>query len=39
MTKYELLVSYRLLAIEIDTLEKQSNFLNGFIGGPRPVHE
>ena len=38
MTKYELLVSYRRLAIEIDTLEKQSNFLNGFIGGPRPVH-
>lgn len=38
MTKRELLESYRMLVIEIDTLERQSKFLNQFIGGPRPVH-
>lgn len=38
MTKRELLENYRMLVIEIDTLERQSNFLNQFIGGPRPVH-
>ena len=27
-----------MLVIEIDTLERQSKFLNQFIGGPRPVH-
>ena len=37
MTKRELLESYRMLVIEIDTLERQSKFLNQFIGGPRPV--
>jgi DNA-directed RNA polymerase specialized sigma24 family protein len=37
MTKRELLENYRLLVIEISTLEKQSDFLNQFIGGPRPV--
>lgn len=37
MTKRELLENYRMLVIEIDTLEKQSKFLNQFIGGPRPV--
>ena len=37
MTKRELLENYRLLVIEIETLEKQSEFLNQFIGGPRPV--
>ena len=37
MTKRELLESYRMLVIEIDTLEHQSKFLNQFIGGPRPV--
>ena len=37
MTKRELLENYRLLVIEIETLERQSNFLNQFIGGPRPV--
>lgn len=36
MTKRELLENYRLLVIEIETLEKQSEFLNQFIGGPRP---
>ena len=37
MTKRELLENYRMLVIEIDTLEHQSKFLNQFIGGPRPV--
>lgn len=37
MTKRELLENYRLLVLEIDTLERQSEFLNQFIGGPRPV--
>ena len=38
MTKRELLENYRMLVIEIDTLERQSKFLNQFIGGPQPVH-
>lgn len=38
MTKRELLENYRMLVIEIDTLERQSKFLNQFIGGPRPMH-
>lgn len=38
MTKRELLENYRSLVIEIDALEKQSDFLNQYIGGPRPVH-
>jgi len=37
MTKRELLENYRLLVIEINTLERQSKFLNQFIGGPRPL--
>jgi len=37
MTKREILENYRLLVIEINTLECQSAFLNQFIGGPRPV--
>ena len=37
MTKRELLENYRLLVIEIESLERQSKFLNQFIGGPRPV--
>ena len=37
MTKRELLENYRLLVMEIATLERQSKFLNQFIGGPRPV--
>ena len=37
MTKRELLENYRSLVIEIDALEKQSAFLNQYIGGPRPV--
>ena len=37
MTKRELLESYRLLVIEINSLETQSAFLNQYIGGPRPV--
>ena len=38
MTKRELLENYRLLVIEIETLERQSKFLNQFIGGPKPMH-
>ena len=38
MTKRELLENYRLLVVEIESLERQSKFLNQFIGGPRPVH-
>ena len=37
MTKRELLESYRDIVIEIETLERQSKFLEQFIGGPRPV--
>ena len=37
MTKRELLESYRDIVIEIETLERQSKFLNQFIGSPRPV--
>jgi hypothetical protein len=37
MTKRELLENYRLLVIEIETLDKQSKFLNQYIGGPRPL--
>jgi len=38
MKKRELLENYRDIVIEIETLERQSKFLNQFIGGPRPVH-
>ena len=38
MTDRELLENYRDIVIEIETLERQSKFLNQFIGGPRPVH-
>lgn len=38
MNKRELLENYRLLVIEIETLERQSSFLNQFIGGPKPIH-
>ena len=37
MTKQELLENYRDIVIEIETLERQSKFLNQFIGGPRPL--
>ena len=37
MTKRELLETYRSLVREIDLLEKQSAFLNQYVGGPRPV--
>ena len=37
MTKRELLEDYRSLVREIDLLEKQSAFLNQYVGGPRPV--
>ena len=38
MTRRQLLENYRDIVIEIETLERQSKFLNQFIGGPRPVH-
>jgi len=38
MTNRELLENYRDIVIEIETLERQSKFLNQFIGGPRPMH-
>ena len=38
MTNRELLENYRDIVIEIETLERQSKFLNHFIGGPRPMH-
>ena len=38
MTKREILENYRDIVIEIETLERQSKFLNQFTGGPRPVH-
>lgn len=37
MTKKEILINYRTIVIEIETLERQSEFLNRYIGGPRPV--
>ena len=37
MTRRELLENYRDIVIEIETLERQSKFLNQFIGGPSPV--
>ena len=37
MTKRELLENYRLLVIEIEILDKQSKFLNQYIGGPQPI--
>ena len=37
MTKRELLENYRDIVIEIETLERQSKFLNQFIGGPRQI--
>ena len=33
----EILMDYRLIVMEIETLERQSKFLNRYIGGPRPV--
>jgi len=33
----DILMGYRLIVMEIETLERQSKFLNRYIGGPRPV--
>lgn len=35
--KQEILTEYRLIVMEIETLERQSKFLNKYIGGPKPV--
>ena len=35
--KQEILKDYRLIVMEIETLERQSKFLNKYIGGPKPV--
>ena len=37
MTKRELLERYRALVVEVNLLEKQSAFLNKYIGGPQPI--
>ena len=37
MTKRELVEKYRFLVLEIEALDKQSKFLNKYIGGPRPL--
>ena len=37
MNRRELLENYRDIVIEIETLERQSKFLNQFIGGPQPI--
>lgn len=37
MTKKDILIRYREIVIEIDTLERQAAFLNKYIGGPGPV--
>ena len=37
MTKKEILIRYREIVIEINTLEKHAAFLDKYIGGPRPV--
>lgn len=36
--KQEILTDYRLIVMEIETLERQSKFLSKYIGGPRPIH-
>ena len=33
----EILTDYRLIVMEIETLERQSKFLNKYIGGPKPL--
>jgi len=33
----EILTDYRLIVMEIETLERQSKFLNKYIGGPQPI--
>ena len=33
----EILTDYRMIVMEIETLERQSKFLNKWIGGPKPV--
>ncbi len=37
MTKRELLENYRDIVIEIETLERQSDFMGRYIGGPAPI--
>ena len=36
-SKQEILTDYRLIVMELETLERQSKFLNKYIGGPRPM--
>ncbi len=38
MTRKEILIRYRDIVIEINSLERQAAFLDKYIGGPRPVH-
>ena len=37
MTKKELLEKYRQIVLSVESMEKQSAFLNQYVGGPRPV--
>ena len=36
--KQAILTDYRLIVMELETLERQSKFLNKYIGGPKPLH-
>ena len=38
MTKKEILIQYREIVISIGMLEKQIEFLDKWIGGPKPIH-
>ena len=35
--KQEILTDYRLIVMELETLVRQSKFLNKYIGGPKPL--
>ena len=36
--KQAILMDYRLIVMELETLERQSKFLSKYIGGPKPLH-
>ena len=36
--KQAILTDYRLIVMELETLERQSKFLSKYIGGPKPLH-
>lgn len=37
MTRKDILIRYRQIVLEINSLEEQAKFLNRYIGGPKPV--